>query len=165
VLDPHVRSVRHAEAERDVELAGRDLVYQRAGRCLARLDAGARAPRMERLNERLGTIMDPGREPDAQHACVCVAVVIGDADEPIGRLDRGASRGQRGPSGGGQRDVSCRAVEQPHSQLPLQPAHRRAHRLLGHLKTLRGAREAEFLGDRDEDPQLLHARRTHTTKV
>jgi hypothetical protein len=85
---------------------------------------------MERLHERLGTIMDAGREPDAQNACVRVALLIGDPDEPIGCLDRGASGGQHGPSRGSQRDVSCRAVQQAHSQLLLQPADRRTDRLL-----------------------------------
>lgn len=109
-----------------------------------------------RLDARDEAASDRGLKPDPQdRACGCCRV----SDELLRRVpasDQFPCRGQERLAGWGERDGSAVAGEQLDAELFFQEPYLLGQRGLGDEQSFGGAGEVQFLGHRDEVPQVSH---------
>ena len=151
-----------AEADREIEAAGAEVVEQRAGRLLADVQAQVGMALSHRVEQRLQAVPGARREPDAQVAGLAPAGRLGSGERLVDRAQRGAGRLQQRLAGLRELHAAGRALQQRHAELLLEPGDRGAERLLGDVHAGGRAREVQLLGDGDEVaqvPQLhIHSR-------
>ncbi|GAA4995077.1 hypothetical protein GCM10025734_25520 [Kitasatospora paranensis] len=79
----------------------------------------------------------------------------------VHRVDRDPGLVEQHPTGVGQPHLPGGALQQAHAEPGLHLSDRLRQRGLRHPQALRGPAEVQFLGDRDEVPQLPHFQLTH----
>lgn len=79
----------------------------------------------------------------------------------VHRVDRDPGLVEQHLTGGGQPHLPGGALQQAYPEPGLHLSDRLRQRGLRHPQALRGPAEVQFLGDRDEVPQLPHLQLTH----
>jgi hypothetical protein len=151
-----------AEAERDLQLTGGNLLGERSRAVVLRAHADLRAAAGELGQHRLDHVVRAGRQAESQLPRLAAGVAASDLVGRAGRLDGSARGDEHRGAGLGQLDAGARAVEQRHAELALEPGDLLAQGRLGDVQALGGTTEVQLVGEHDEraqEPRIArHAR-------